>query len=119
MLPLPELPYDEVPDNRLSRWQEVQKRVDSFWSRYSKEYINNMQTKSKWIKKEPNFEIGDLVLVKENSPPLSWPLGRIVETNAGLDGLVRVVTVKTASTTLKRPIVKLVKLPIEKNANSI
>lgn len=119
LLALPEVSYENISDNRLNRWQEIKKRVDSFWSRYKKEYINNLQAKTKWKTKETNLQPGDMVLIKEHSPPLSWPLGRIIDVHVGTDGLVRVANVKTATTTLKRPIVKLIKLPIENNFSTV
>lgn len=44
-------------------------------------------------------------------PPSKWPLGRISKLHPGKDGQVRVVTVRTQTSTLKRPIVKLCPLP--------
>jgi hypothetical protein len=38
-----------------------------------------------------------MVLIKEdNVVPLHWPLGRVVQVHPGHDGVVRVVSVKTA-----------------------
>ena len=51
-----------------------------------------------------------------NSPPSRWPLGRVIEVHPGKDGLIRVATVKTSSTTLTRPIVKLIRLSLEADA---
>ncbi|XP_035231261.1 uncharacterized protein LOC118203121 [Stegodyphus dumicola] len=60
---------------------------------------------------------GDIVLIKEdNMPPGVWPLGRIAEIHPGKDGNVRVVTVKTVHGYgyFKRPIVKLLPLPLHR-----
>ena len=46
----------------------------------------------------------------ENSPRGSWPLGLVIDTSIGRDGLVRSVKVKTKSTQLVRPVTKLVLL---------
>jgi len=52
--------------------------------------------------------IGDLVLVKEdNLPPLVWKKAVIIDMNSGRDGLVRVVTIRTATGTFRRPIAKV------------
>ena len=56
---------------------------------------------------------GMLVLLQDNLPPMSWRLGIISEMFPGSDGYVRVVTVKTSSGQLKRPIHKLVSLPVK------
>ncbi|XP_026827674.1 uncharacterized protein LOC113562437 [Ooceraea biroi] len=53
----------------------------------------------------------------ERYPPTKWPLARVIETHPGQDGLVRVVTVKTQCSILKRPITKLCLLPIETQSN--
>lgn len=50
------------------------------------------------------------MVLEDNLPPAKWALGRIVETHAGLDGQVRVVTVKTSKTMLKIAV-----LPTEDN----
>ena len=98
----------------LSRWELVQKIKCSFWKRFQREYLSSLQQRSKWTKKQSNIKIGDLVLVKEdNVPPGMWPLGKIISVHPGNDGLIRVVTVKTAKSILKRPIVKLAPLPID------
>jgi hypothetical protein len=55
-----------------------------------------------------------LVLLREdNLPPLSWRLAIIIETFPGPDGHVRVATVKTSSGQFRRPIHKLVALPVK------
>lgn len=61
-----------------------------------------------WEKK--NVAAGDLVLLMEESSPATWKMGRVAELHAGKDGLVRSVTVKTATSSFKRPIVKLIPL---------
>lgn len=52
------------------------------------------------------------LLIDERLPPSKWLLGRVVRTHTGADGLVRVVTIRTATTEFKRPITKLCPLPI-------
>ena len=71
-----------------------------------------MPERQKWLRSTSNFEIGDVVLVvDENSPRNSWPLGRILEVNPNKgDGLVRRVSLKTKTAVLERPIDKIVLL---------
>lgn len=117
--PLNSLPEDNLMDtkmNRLSRWELIQRSVQDFWKRWAAEYLTNLQSRTKWKTRQPNLQIGDLVLVKEdNLPPLKWKTGRVVETHAGKDGLVRIVSVRTTSGTVKRAIAKLCKLPYERD----
>ena len=55
-----------------------------------------------------NLKEGDVVLVAEpNQPRGVWPLGRIVSTYPGRDGMVRAVTVRTKTGEYKRPIARL------------
>ena len=55
--------------------------------------------------------MGDIVLILENSPFITrWPMARVTSTYPGQDGKVRVVQVRTATSSFKRPISKLVLL---------
>jgi len=50
----------------------------------------------------------------QNRPPTEWNMRRIIDVHPGRDHIVRVVTVRTQDDIFKRPVVKLVKLPVEK-----
>ena len=71
---------------------------------------------SKWKRPNDNFRVEDVVVVKEdNLVLLQWPIALVIETNAGTDGLTRVVTLKTKDGTYKQPITKVaLLLPCEK-----
>ncbi|KAJ8938355.1 hypothetical protein NQ318_000147 [Aromia moschata] len=79
--------------------------------------INNVEyhdtiLRSKWTDPSTPIKVGSVVLIKDDSsPPLHWRVGRVLETHPGSDNVVRVVTLKTALGTLKRPVVKLCPLP--------
>lgn len=111
---IPEPDYKDVPMNRLSRWQNIQCRVQSFWRKWSLEYLHTMQQRNKWQSEESNIQKGELVLVKnDNQPPSQWILARIINVHPGNDGLIRVATIKTEAGELVRPIVKLCRLPTD------
>lgn len=75
--------------------------------------MQTLQQRSKWRTQQPNLEQGELVLIKNDLlPPTKWSLGRILQCHPGKDNLVRVATVKTASSQFVRPIAKLVRLPL-------
>lgn len=99
--------------NRLSTWQHIQKVKQHFWERWNKEYLNELQ-RAKWISnKTHGISIGDFVILKEdNTPPLHWVTGRVIAAHPGDDGVVRVVTVKTATGVYKRCVKKVSPLPI-------
>jgi len=110
----PEPSLEHIPEQRLNRWQRSQRLLQHFWSRWSIEYLNNLQQRNKWKYPSSNMKVGDLVLLKEdNNPPFSWPMGRILTIHPGRDKCVRVVTVKTSSGEVTRNINKLCVLPID------
>ncbi|XP_011860459.1 PREDICTED: uncharacterized protein LOC105557752 [Vollenhovia emeryi] len=111
---LPDIDLKESPVNRLDRWQLIQRLTQHFWKRWSVEYLTSLQGKCKWTIERENLGIDDIVLVcNDNAPPLQWKIGRVLELHPGADKKVRVVTVKTANSVIKRPITKLCKLPID------
>ncbi|KAJ8960874.1 hypothetical protein NQ318_020173 [Aromia moschata] len=63
------------------------------------------------LKKDPVLKQSYVDFMHDSSPPLHWRVGRVLETHPGSDNVVRVVTLKTALGTLKRPVVKLCPLP--------
>lgn len=105
--------YDGLKENRLSRWQYVQRLRQSFWQRWSIEYLTSLQHRSKWYKNRHEIDIGMLVVIREeNVPPLNWVMGRIVEKHPGSDGIVRVVTIRTPTGVVKRSVSKISILPV-------
>jgi hypothetical protein len=110
----PEPDLCEVNTYRLSRWERIVQIRQHFWKRFSQEYVTSLQQRSKWFKTKPKIVPGMLVLLKEdNQPSLKWKLGRITDVHPGKDGIVRVVTVKTASSSFKRDTQKICILPTE------
>ena len=90
------------------RWKHVQLLLELFWKRWIREYLPTLQCRQRWIESQPNFQIGDIVLVwDDNSPRNQWPLARITKTFPGGDDLVRSVEVRTAAGSHVRPITKL------------
>ncbi|GFY34046.1 DUF1759 domain-containing protein [Trichonephila clavipes] len=69
----------------------------------------------KWQDAQPNLKEDDIILIKEEGPPGTWPMARVLQVHPGNDGLVRVATVKTQNSVLKRPVHKLHKFPIYPN----
>lgn len=79
-----------------------------------------MQTRNKWKQPTRNFEIGDLVFLKEDLlPPGQWLIGRITELYPGKDGLVRNVRIKTQRGEYTRPVTKCCYLPVEARAGPV
>lgn len=97
--PLTSLPDPDVTDiaeNRLSRFQRVPQFHQRIWRRWSKEYISELQQRTKWRSHHSDLKPETLVLVKDdNQPPLHWKLGRIVAIHPGSDGYARVASMRT------------------------
>ncbi|UYV67105.1 hypothetical protein LAZ67_4003902, partial [Cordylochernes scorpioides] len=97
-----------------SRWNLVQSLRNSFWSRWTREYINSLQQRNKWRLSQDNLKPNQLVLIKEdNLPPLQWRLARILKVYPGSDQKVRVAQVRAATGVYLRPITKLAPLPFK------
>lgn len=109
---LPEPTLVNVNENRLNRWQLMDRMKQDFWRVWSTEYLSGLQQRPKWQSAIGNLKIGQLVIIRQDDlPPAKWLLGRIEQIHPGDDGLVRVATVRTQHSTLKRPVVKLCPLP--------
>ncbi|XP_029161170.1 uncharacterized protein LOC114941050 [Nylanderia fulva] len=110
--PVPEPSLTGQSTSTLSRWRHLQLMRDHFWQRWSAEYVHGLNPRTKWFKAESVPHVGDLCIIRsELTPPTRWPLARITRLHPGDDGIVRVVSVCTATSELVRPIVKLVMLP--------
>lgn len=116
---IPEPTYEEIPVNRLSRWQYVQLLRGNFWNRWYREYLVELQVRSKWTKKTANIRPGMVVMIKEdNLPPQVWKFGVVDKVFPGADGFTRVVDLRTRSGIQRRPIHKLAPLPILDNSSA-
>ncbi|XP_043472072.1 uncharacterized protein LOC122504847 [Leptopilina heterotoma] len=103
----------DISTSRLDRWQFLQQRLQYFWSRWSSECLQRHLSRSKWFHQRNEIQVGSLVLItNEHTPPSKWPLARVIKLHPGNDGLTRVVIIRSATTTLKRPIAKLAILPL-------
>ncbi|GFY52144.1 integrase catalytic domain-containing protein, partial [Trichonephila inaurata madagascariensis] len=93
-------------------WSLIQRLRDTFWARWSSEYLNELQRRTKWTDVKENLKVGQLVLLKNASQiPMKWTLARVIKIHPGEDGLVRVVDVKTAKGTFTRAVTNLLPLP--------
>ena len=107
---LPAPVFDNI--SAISRWQQQQQRVQQFWTRWSKDYLQELQQRRRWKETFENIKPGQLVLLKEdNVLPLNWPIGIVEQIYHGYDNHVRVISVRTSKGVFKRPISKVVLLP--------
>lgn len=112
LISVPEHDVTDIPLNRLSRFQYIQRLVQEFWIKWKRDYLNHLQSRSKWTTLTDNIKEGDMVVLhRDDIPPMQWDLGRISKCYSGPDGLIRVVDVTTAHSTYKRSISKISRLP--------
>lgn len=113
------------------RWRRVQHLSCEFWTRWKREFLHSLQERSKWTKPRRNMQVGDVVIVQDDSKARNrWSLARVIETYPNKDdGLVRSVKVaigdpELSSTgkrvhppsVLERPIQKLVLLLLKEKS---
>ncbi|KAF4514212.1 UNVERIFIED_CONTAM: hypothetical protein B566_EDAN019445, partial [Ephemera danica] len=74
------------------RWMQTHQLVSTFWKRWSGDYVQSLQSRQKWLRKQKNLSEGDIVLVvSEGLSRSQWPLGIVQKCETGGDGLVRTV----------------------------
>ncbi|XP_078051509.1 uncharacterized protein LOC144477649 [Augochlora pura] len=109
---LRERDFRDAPSNRLSSWQQIQQIKQHFWNRWRREYLNELTCRHKWATGSHSIKEGTIVILREdNTPPLQWPLGKVVKIHPGSDGIARAATVKIGTKVLDRSIKRLVPLP--------
>lgn len=98
----------DTPVHRLNRYQRVEQIRQHFWTRWSKEYVSELQMRSKWNKQTAELKANTLVLIKDNNlPPLKWHMGRVLATIPGKDGISRIADIQTASGVVRRAYAKI------------
>ncbi|XP_063900182.1 uncharacterized protein LOC135119722 [Zophobas morio] len=102
-----------VKENRLSRWQRVQQQAQSFWKRWSGEFLNKLQQRKKWSRTaKTEVKPGLPVLLREdNLHPMCWRMGVVMETHPGKDAIVRTATIRTSSGPVVRAINRICPFP--------
>nr|CAH7732585.1 unnamed protein product [Callosobruchus chinensis] len=117
LLSVPQVDLISVPSNRLTQYEGLQKLMQTFWRRWRKDYLQQLQTRTKWLESNGTpIREGTLVfLADENTPPLQWKRGRVTKLHPGSDGIVRSVTLRTATGDTTRAVQKLAVLPVDED----
>ncbi|XP_065203485.1 uncharacterized protein LOC135833643 [Planococcus citri] len=112
--PLVAIPDDITENEKIrysQRWDLTTQLRNTFWRRWSEEYLTSLQKRHKWTDPARSYQIDDIVLIQENTSPLTWPLARVIHLHPGSDDVVRVVDLRTRNgSTLRRPVAKLIPL---------
>ena len=121
-VPLPPPGTFDRPDMYLrKRWQRVQYLAEQFWSRWKKEFLPLLNTRQKWLTRNRNLQVNDIVVIGDNDVRGRWKLAKVIEASPGEDGLVRRVRLLVGDsqldhngrrirtpTVIERPVQKLV-----------
>ena len=86
----------------------MQRIVDSFWKRWTRDVFPTLVPRKKWHVENRNVAVDDIVTVADqNAVRGKWAVGRVPKVHPGADGRVRNVTVKTATGEYSRPVTKI------------
>ena len=81
-------------NNPRHRYEFIQKIVDNFWRRWTRDYFPSLIIQQKWHTMKRNLKKGDIVLIQDsNQIRGQWKLGKVSEVFPGEDGIVRKVHV--------------------------
>jgi hypothetical protein len=90
------------------QWRVCQEMTSEYWTKFLQDYLPNIAHRSKWYSDTKPIEIGQLVLIIDDSVKRGeWKRGVIIATHPSKDGRIRTATVKTSSSTFVRPVAKL------------
>ena len=83
---VPQGPFKETTNPR-HRVEFVQKIIDSFWKRWSRDVFPSLVPRKQWQVERRNVRPDDIVVVADaNAVRGKWSIGRIVEVHPGPDG---------------------------------
>ena len=110
--PMPPI-QEHGPKNKFTqKWIQVVDIRDKFYKRFQRELSPELEKRGKWWDVRPAPKEGDIVCVLEHKLTDfgHWPIGRILETYSGRDGLIRSALVKLQDTVLRRNLRHLIPL---------
>ena len=85
--------------------------MNTFWSRWTTEYLPLIQQRQKWVENIAPLSVGDVVIMADDLNHRNrWPLARVTALHPGRDGNVRSCTVKHDGKDFERPVTRLVLL---------
>ena len=73
--------------------------ANEFWSCWRKEYLQSLQSHTKWQGRKRNFSVGDIVLVlQDESTHNQWPMARVIQVFKDNNGYVQRVKLRIRKT---------------------
>lgn len=83
------------------RRRRVQVLANTFWTRWRRKYVLNLQSRPNWTKECRDAKVNHIVLLQDDSSPRNqWKLAKTVEVYPGHDGRVRKVKLLVSDSTL-------------------
>ena len=108
---------DSTDINRQARLQAF--LLGQFRSRWKHEYLTSLREHHRATgTNHQTIKTGDIVLVHDDTPRITWKLAVIEELMKGKDGLVRAAKIRTAQGRTNRPIAKLIPLEVSSDMGS-
>lgn len=99
------------------QWIASQTMANHFWKRWTKEYLPTLIRREKWHEKQPNVEVGAVIIMVDDKFPRScWMKGIVTQVFPGNDDQVRVVEIRTSNGIFKRPVSKVIVLDVTKDS---
>ena len=104
----PSLSFKENFDHN-KRFARAQTYANAKWIPWMWEYVPSLNRRSKWHNQsDVKLKTGDLVwIIEPDTPRGHYPLARILRLHYGKDGCTRSADIKTVTSELTRPTVKL------------
>lgn len=110
--PLTSVPSLPVTSKRPNRYELIEQLRQHFWERWRREFVAELQQRTKWRTRQRELRVGDLVILKEeNLSPLQWRLARISRLFPGPDGISRVADVVTNKGIMRRALNRMCIIP--------
>ena len=79
----------------IKRMVFIDSLVDSFWRKWTNSYFPSLLIEQKWHHTRRNVAKGDVVIIHDKDLSRGeWRLGRVVDTIAGKDGIVRRIEIQ-------------------------
>ncbi|XP_065918376.1 uncharacterized protein [Dysidea avara] len=122
-LPHPMVEDDELDDPSYGTESDLKKRANTqalilkhFWKRWKLEYLTSQSSLRELHKTTGNniqkVQIGDVVLVHDDTPRIRWDLAVIEDVIKGSDGLIRAAKIRTKGGRTNHLIAKLYPLEV-------
>ena len=116
---------DEISDPTygVASVRETAKRqsqlIQHFQSRWSKEYLTSLHEHHKTSgKTKQEIQVGDVVIIHDDTPRTTWKLAVVEKLITGLDGITRAAEIRTANGRTNRPITRLFPLEVKEDESS-